>query len=212
MNLTDNYGIPYPDPTDYAAQALYMQRLAEAAEAQILAERALVTDFTRQPAGIWSNRNNVTATSGGGVSSMSIDNPIWTNVPGWDNVGFSGGGTGFPEAGIYHVGWDCVLMLELGALTPNSIRDITFIVRQQTGSGVDLVLQDLSRHVLSSAGQPGERFGSDGLVVVPENVRNLINFRIEFSHTNAASQVRINAGNLIGFWRRIGSTAQIEVL
>lgn len=210
MRLSDHYDLPCPEPGDYAALALYMQRLAESVEAKIVAQRAMINDFRFQPVGIWSNSGSLSTGSGGGISSIDIANPVYTNVPGWSTRGINGASVTFPEPGVYHIGWD-VFMLEVGALNAGSWRKITFIVRQQTGSGEDIVLQDLTRIVASSS-NPAERFGSDGLVVVPHVNRDLVNVRIEFSHNNTSSNVRIAPGDLRGFWRRIGSTEQIEVL
>lgn len=211
MILSPTQQLPCPSPEDYAALALYMQRLAERFEAKIVAERALITDFATQPAGLWANTGALTASNGSPISAIDITTAIFTNTPSRLFVGFStlpNGGV-FPEAGVYHVGWN-VTMQELGGVTAGSFRQITFQIQQATASGTPLVLQDMSRKVIAST-LATERFGNDGLVVVGESTRALVGARIEFLHDNVASQVRINAGNLRGWYRRLGSTAQIEV-
>jgi hypothetical protein len=211
MNLSPRFALPCPDDTDYAAIALYMQRLAEAAEAKLLDQRTLINDFIYQPVGIWQNSSIITAPVGGGVSAITVDNPVFVNPRAISRYssGFSAFGALFPEPGVYHVGWDCTLMLPTGANTANTFRQFTFIIRQQTGSGVDLVLQNLTRRVNSSAAA-ADRFGSDGLVVVPQLNRDLINAQIEFTHGNGTS-MQIAVGDLKAFYRRLGSTSQIEV-
>jgi hypothetical protein len=210
MQLTQGHALPCPDDTDYAALALYMQRLAERVESVILSQQALVTDETSQPVGIWVNASNVTVSNGGFASSMTIDSLIYSNVtdPIIRGNGFSPFGGMFPESGVYHVGWQ-VSMGELGAVDTGTVRTMEFWIRQQSGAG-DFILQNLTRKVMAST-VVGERFGADGLVVVPELNRNLCNAFIRFGHNNASSQVRINAGGLLGWWRRLGSVSQIEV-
>lgn len=210
MQLTDDHALPCPDDTDYAAIALYMQRLAERTEELLVAQRAAVTDFTQQPMGVWVNAFNITVTNGGFASAISIDSLIYSNVTDLliRGNGFNANNGMFPEAGVYHVGWS-VSMTELGAVDTGTVRTMEFYMRQQSGSG-DILLQNLTRKVLASTDN-GERFGADGLVVIPELNRNLCNAFIRFGHTNASSQVRILAGSLYGWWRRLGSTSQIEV-
>lgn len=210
MQLTDDHALPCPDDTDYAAIALYMQRLAERTEALLVDQRAKVTDFTSQPMGIWVNAGNITVSNGGFASSIGVDSLIYSNVT--DTLiranGFNANNGMFPESGVYHVGWSAS-MTELGAVDNNTVRTMEFYIRQQSGSG-DILLQNLTRKVLSSTDN-GERFGADGLVVIPELNRNLCNANIRFGHTNASSQVRILAGTFYAWWRRLGSTSQIEV-
>lgn len=212
MNLTPLYSLPCPAPEDYAAIALYMQRLAETFEAKILDERAMVADFASQPMGLWANSGNLTVASGGFIGNISIDSPIYTNTPSVATTGFTPGPfTGmFPEAGVYHVGWN-VTMSEIGAVNANTFRTIVFLMRQVAGDGTEIALLNISRRVMSSV-VSGERFGSDGLMVVNEANRPLINARIEFTSGNTSSSTRIGAGLLRGWYRKLGSTSQIEVL
>lgn len=210
MQLTPEYALPCPDDTDYAAIALYMQRLAERTEEVLVAQRAKVTDFTQQPMGIWVNAGNITVSNGGFASGITLDSLVYSNVT--DLIiranGFSPFGGMFPEAGVYHVGWS-VTMSELGGVDAGTVRTMEFYIRQQSGLG-DILLQNLTRKVMASSVN-AERFGADGLVVVPELNRNLCNANIRFGHNNASSQVRITAGFFYGWWRRLGSTSQIEV-
>lgn len=210
MQLTPDHALPCPDPTDYAALPLYMQRLAERAESVLLAQRALITDETSQPVGIWVNSSNTTVSNGGFASAMTIDSLIYSNVtdPLIRANGFNASNGMFPEAGVYHVGWQ-VAMSELGGVDAGTVRTMEFYIRQQSGAG-DILLQNLTRKVMASSVN-AERFGADGLVVIPELNRNLCNAFIRFGHNNATSQVRITAGFFYGWWRRLGSTSQIEV-
>lgn len=211
MSTTPRFGLPCPEGTDYAAIALYLQRLAEAAEAKILDERAMVDNFVRQPVGIWQNAFNITASSGATVSNISVDSPVFVNARAAARTvqGFSGFGALFTEPGVYHVGWN-VSMTELTTVTTNTPRTINFTIRQLDGSGADIVLADLSRRVNASS-VVTERFGSDGLVVVNELVRPQINARIEFTNGDPSGSVRISPPNFKCWYRRIGSTTQIEV-
>lgn len=210
MQLTTDHQLPCPDPTDYAAIALYMQRLAERTEEVLLAQRALVQDETSQPVGIWVNAFSTTVSNGGFASFMTLDSLIYSNVT--DPIiranGFTPFGGMFPEAGVYHVGWSMTCG-ELGGIDAGTVRTMEFWIRQQSGSG-DFILQNLTRKVMASTVN-GERMGADGLVVIPEDGRNLCNAFIRFGHNNASSQVRITAGTFFGWWRRLGSTSQIEV-
>lgn len=212
MRLTENFSLPCPDDTDSAALALYMQRLAEAYEAKILAMRALVTDFNTQPAGIWSNSSTLTTGANSPITGISLDHVIYTNQPALTFVGFEPFGAIFPESGVYHVGWSCLLALETGALTGDTYRSFTFQIVEQTGSGTQNVLLDCSRYLFSSTGLGATRVSSDGLAVVTASARPQVNANIQFVHGNTGSSMQILAGNWIGYWHRIGSTEQIEVV
>lgn len=211
MEFSPTQQLPCPSDTDYAAVALYLQYLAETFEARIVAQRALITDFATQPYGLWGNFGALVAGVGSTITAIDITNPISNNIPSRNLVGFATAPANgmFPEAGVYHVGWN-VTMAETGGVSAGTARSMTFLIQQLTADGTPFVLQNLSRRVMAST-LATERFGNDGLVVVGESARPQIGARIEFGHANVASSVQITAGALRGWYRRLGSTAQIEV-
>jgi|GEM_PF-2209510 len=216
MNFTECLGLPCPDPEDYGAYALYMQRVAEMVEAHLLAQQELATTFDMPRTTIWNNDEIIGPIDTTGFASLqqTSSDVVFSNVqPPFPfplnglNIGTNPGT--FLEPGIYHIGWS-INTVEVGAVTNDSLRRANCIIEKNVPGG-PLIVAEFNRAVQAENIAGGSFFGSEGTFVVDEDFGDYV-VQITWLHGNVASMVQIPVG---GYWiwlTRVGSVEAIEVV
>lgn len=214
MHFTENFALPCLDDEDYAAVALYMQRLALETEAVIVAQQTEVDTVLNPPTDIYTTVNNTSPVSSGEqILDFSVSNttkfqnytPIQSPL---FNAPFNGNVNTFPGPGIYQIGF-FVNSQATGALTAASARQVRMVVQKVTGTG-QTVAYEFVRRIQDTSIAGGDFFGTGGVFSVGADF-NQYSILLFFSHENVASTMFVAAGAIA--WRtRIGSTSIIEVV
>jgi len=209
MDITDTLHLPCPDGTDQAAQALYLQRLAERLESEFLARQARIDATVEQPAACFKSTTAISAFGTSGTAQISFLSPanvVHANYPTPTFGQFPPGP--FPMAGIYHVGVS-VFFQEVGAVTAGSYRQLTFQLIYHGPSG-QVGLAEGTREVTAPTFggvyltaemfvEIGDDFAQYGLSTV-------------IRHGNAGSNIQVPIGGTHAYLVRRGSSDIIEVV
>lgn len=224
MNYTDPWGIPFPDGEDTGATALYLQHLAERAEAALGVPYAKTFhQFTHgSPIIIKSNASAQsypneplsTAEAHTGNGNITTDTMVYTNTTEFQ----PGNYIYLYRRGVWLVG-TAVTAQAVGAVNVGTYRMARVYAEYFDG---DFVEEDLQRFDdwQPSANNGGESFSVEGLLVLPDTVVGsqetpadavrLAELQAQFYHGNTSSNMQINAGNckLWAVW--LGDTSIIQ--
>lgn len=209
MDITDILHLPCPDGTDQAAQALYLQRLAERLEAEFIARQARVDAVVNQPAACFKNTTAISAfgtTGQAQVSMLTPGNVVYANYPGASLPAFPPGP--FPTPGIYHMGIS-VFFQEVGAVTTGSYRQLTYQLLHYGPAGI-VGAAEGTREVTAPS------FG--GVYLTAEMIAEIgsdfaqYGLNIILRHGNAASNIQVPIGGIHAYLVRRGSSDIIEVV
>jgi hypothetical protein len=210
MEITPNFQIPCPSPEDYATLSIYMQRLAEQTEAQVLPIHTDLNASLRPNIVVWRNQSVQGPISNAGFTSPGFflsdlilstytvgGLPPQTSAP-------------FAQSGIYHLTWS-VTVTPVGAVTANSDRRISVAVFKNSPDGRPVIARgDDIRPETDTAG--GNTMLAASIMFVVDEDFNDTEIQTHFSHANAASNMQINIGDAVMSILRVGSIDAIEVV
>jgi len=218
VNLDPTFALPCPDDTDVAAIPLYMQRLAETVEAQLLVERTAIRAAMRPQCAIWRETSTVGPISNTGFAQLSLDSPelVFANY----GIQFQPGGPVFPpsigqgniswnEPGVWTVGI-AVKYSETGTVSFGTERKMQAAVYKDTPQGGRVIVARMDRSLVTADTAPNQWTSWQGTFVIGDDTQNW-HWAATFTHANAGSTVQISPGDLIVWTYKVSSDDQIEV-
>lgn len=215
MIQTPHLNLSCPDESDYAAFPLILQRIAEDAEAKLVAQRAQLTAVRVRPTAMWWNMFSIgpfgvspsIATISAAASSLVFSNytmpdgslPQFSSLPG---IG------PFNSAGVWALGV-YISPNAVGAVTNDSMRQIRLQVTKQTAGG-PVAIQQFGRRVNAESTITVEHITTSAVVLVDAE---FLKYGVDsgFDHANAASNMNLAVQSIRIWATRIGTTDAIEV-
>lgn len=209
MDITDTLHLPCPEGTDPAAQALYLQRLAERLEAEFIARQARLDAAVDQPAACFKSATAISAFGTSGTAQISFLTPAHVVYANYPNPTFNQGPPGpFPMAGIYHVGIS-VFFQEVGAVTLGSYRQLTFQLFHHAADGIVGAAEGTREVTAPSFG--GVYLTAEMIVEIGDDFAQY-GLNTVIRHGNAASNIQVPIGGTHAYLVRRGSSDIIEVV
>jgi hypothetical protein len=213
-SVTDTFGVPCPDGSDYAASALYLQRLAESTEADLLAFDTQLTEFETRPVGIWTNSaaQGPLAFNAVGTFVLDANQVVYRSYSTPTLTPFrTNQAAVFPGVGIYEVGWN-VNMIEDGAITADTFRQVAGRVLMQDPTGATVVVADMTRRVLAEGVAGGQWMAGDTTFLLSTSMLNRCWIELDWTHGNTGSTMTIPIGGVVGWIHKIGTVDPLEVV